>query len=70
MSEKLISYKMSIDEASSKLYDYYNSVMRKFVLSDTYAVKRNQAINNIIKKFFIITLVFSPFIYEWYFSIW
>lgn len=31
MSEKLASYKMSVDEARSKLYDYYNNAMCEFV---------------------------------------
>jgi len=64
MSEKLASYKMSVDEARSKLYDYYNNVMCEFVSSGIYAIKRQQTIKKLIKTYTIITLCFSPWIYK------
>lgn len=64
MSEKYVSYKMSLDEIRSNLYDYYNNVMRGFVSSGIYAIKRQQTVKKLTKTYVIITLCFSPWIYK------
>ena len=63
-NKPIVSYKMSVYQAKSMLYEYYKNVVQGFVSSGIYAVKRQQFVKKLIKTYIIITLCFSPWIYK------